>query len=123
MRAGTLVQALAFATLVAAATRESRAMLFAAGGLLALGNGLTQPTTSAFISRRAPADRQGGTLGTNQSFASLGRTFGPAMGGWLYGNLGPRAPYAVASVGMVLAFFLATGLRPLALKHHTRTEP
>ena len=48
-----------------------------AGALLALGNGLTQPTTSAFISRRAPADRQGGTLGTNQSFASLARTVRP----------------------------------------------
>jgi DHA1 family tetracycline resistance protein-like MFS transporter len=111
MRAGTVVQALAFATLVAAATLASHPLLFAAGALLALGNGLTQPTTSAFISRRAPADRQGGTLGTNQSFASLARTFGPALGGWLYGSVGPRAPYAVASCGMVLAFVLAMGLR------------
>jgi DHA1 family tetracycline resistance protein-like MFS transporter len=110
MRAGTLVQALAFAMLVTAATLGSRAALLGAGGLLALGNGLTQPTTSAFISRRAPADRQGSTLGTNQSFASLARTFGPALGGWLYGSLGPRAPYAVASFGMVLAFLLAMGL-------------
>ena len=70
----------------------------------------TQPTTSAFISRRAPADRQGGTLGTNQSFASLARTFGPALGGWLYGNVGARAPYAAASLGMVLAFLLAMRL-------------
>jgi MFS transporter, DHA1 family, tetracycline resistance protein len=123
MRAGTLVQALAFATLVAAATRESRPLLFGAGGLLALGNGLTQPTTSAFISRRAPADRQGGTLGTNQSFASLARTFGPALGGWLYGSLGPRAPYAVASVGMIFAFLLALGLRPLLPKPRARTPP
>ncbi|HEY3816685.1 MAG TPA: MFS transporter [Polyangiaceae bacterium] len=111
MRAGALIQSLAFAGLVAAATLGARPLLYASGALLALGNGLTQPTTSAFISRRAPADQQGGTLGTNQSFASLARTFGPAFGGWLYGNLGVRAPYAAASLGMVLAFALAMRLR------------
>jgi DHA1 family tetracycline resistance protein-like MFS transporter len=111
MRAGALVQSLAFAGFVAAATLDARPLLYASGALLALGNGLTQPTTSAFISKRAPADRQGGTLGTNQSFASLARTFGPALGGWLYGSLGARAPYAAASIGMVLAFALAMRLR------------
>ena len=111
MRAGTFTQAVAFAGLVVAGTAGSRAMLFASGGLLALGNGLTQPTTSAFISRRAPPDRQGGTLGTNQSFASLARTFGPALGGWLYGSVGARAPYTAAAFGMLAALALATGLR------------
>ena len=82
MRAGALVQSLAFAGFVAAATLGARPLLYASGAMLALGNGLTQPTTSAFISRRAPADRQGGTLGSNQSFASLARTFGPALGGF-----------------------------------------
>jgi MFS family permease len=111
MRAGALAQAAAFAGLVAAATLGSRPLLFGSGAMLALGNGLTQPTTAAFISRRAPPDRQGGTLGTNQSFASLARTFGPALGGWLYGSLGARAPYAAATVGMLVAFALAMGLR------------
>ena len=111
MRAGALVQAVAFVGLVAAGARGARAMLYAAGGLLALGNGLTQPSTAAFISRRAPIDRQGATLGTNQSFASLARTFGPAVGGWLYANVGARAPYAMASMGMVFALALAIGLR------------
>ncbi|HEY8088993.1 MAG TPA: MFS transporter [Polyangiaceae bacterium] len=111
MRAGALIQALAFAGFVLAATLDARAWLFASGALLALGNGLTQPTTSAFISRRAAADAQGSTLGANQSFASLARTFGPALGGWLYANLGTRAPYSVAACGMVVAFALAMGLR------------
>jgi MFS family permease len=111
VRAGVAVQALAFAGLALAGTLGSHALLFAAGGLLAVGNGLTQPSTSAFISKRAPADRQGGTLGTNQSFASLARTFGPAAGGWLYSNVGARAPYGAASAGMVVALALAMGLR------------
>jgi len=111
IRVGTILQALAFAGFVLAGSSASHPLLFASGGVLALGNGLTQPATSAFISRRAPPDRQGGTLGTNQSFASLARTFGPAMGGWLYGSIGARAPYAVASLGMLVALGLATGLR------------
>jgi MFS family permease len=111
MRAGAFVQAAAFAGLVVAAGGASRPLLYVSGALLALGNGLTQPTTSAFISRRAPADRQGATLGTNQSFASLARTFGPALGGWLYGSIGVRAPYTAASLGMVVALALAMGLR------------
>lgn len=111
MRSGAFAQVLAFAGLVAAGGTGSRALLFASGAMLALGNGLTQPSTSAFISRRAPADRQGGTLGVNHSFASLARTFGPATGGWLYANVGPRAPYTAASVGMVVALALAGGLR------------
>jgi MFS family permease len=111
VRAGTLTQAAAFAGLVAAGTAGSRSLLYAAGAVLALGNGLTQPGTLGFISRRTPPDKQGGTLGTNQSFGSLARTFGPAAGGWLYGSIGPRAPYAVAALGMVLALLLALGLR------------
>jgi MFS family permease len=111
MRAGALLQAVAFAGLVVAAAAAERAILYGSGALLALGNGLTQPSTSAFISRRAPEDRQGGTLGVNQSFASLARTFGPALGGWLYGSLGVRAPYTAASLGMVIALGFALGLR------------
>jgi predicted MFS family arabinose efflux permease len=111
MRFGIAAQVMAFAGLVVAGTLGARTWLYGAGALLALGNGFTQPTTSAFISKRAPADRQGGTLGTNQAFASLARTFGPALGGWLYGSLGPRTPYAAASAGMLVALALAMGLR------------
>jgi DHA1 family tetracycline resistance protein-like MFS transporter len=111
LRAGVAIQAVAFAGLVVAGSLGSHPMLFGAGALLALGNGLSQPATSAYVSKRAPADRQGGTLGTNQSFASLARTFGPATGGWLYSTLGSTSPYAAAAGGMVLALALAMGLR------------
>lgn len=114
MRAGAAMQAVAFAALVLAASLDARAILFAAGALLAMGNGFTQPTTAAFISKQAPGDRQGGTLGTNQSFASLARTFGPAAGGWFYTAFGPRAPYGVACAGMLVALALAMGLRNAA---------
>jgi MFS family permease len=114
VQVGAFIQALAFAGLVAAGASGIRALLYASGAMLALGNGLTQPATAAFISRRAPADQQGGVLGTNQSFASLARTFGPAVGGFLYATIGPRSPYAAASAGMFVAFALAMRLRKAA---------
>jgi len=113
---GTFTQCLAFAGFVASAGAPSRVLLYASGGLLALGNGLTQPTTSAFISRRAPPEGQGGALGANQSIASLARTIGPGLGGWLYTNLGTRAPYATAAMGMAVAFTFALGLRKAAVR-------
>jgi MFS family permease len=111
IRSGALIQATAFAGLVGAGAIGSRAALYASGAWLAVGNGLTQPAVSAFISRRAPSDRQGVTLGTNQSFSSLARTFGPALGGCLYASAGARAPYAAACLGMLVATALAARLR------------
>ena len=86
---------------LAASPSFGRSALYAAGGLLALGNGLTQPSVSAYVSKRADPKAQGGTLGTNQSAASLARVFGPALGGCLYGAFGPRSPYVAGAIGMV----------------------
>jgi MFS family permease len=106
IRWGTGIQALAFAGL-AASPSFGRAALYAAGGLLALGNGLTQPSVSAYVSKRADPKAQGSTLGTNQSAASLARVFGPALGGCLYGAAGARSPYVAGAIGMVLATIVA----------------
>jgi MFS family permease len=129
IRVGAAIQVAAFAGLVGAGTLgaitgelgRGRALLYLSGGVLAVGNGLSQPSTSAFISKRTPPSEQGGTLGTNQSFASLGRTFGPALGGWLYANLGPLAPYTAAAIGMAFAVLLAIGLRPLVAERSATT--
>ncbi|HSO40533.1 MAG TPA: MFS transporter, partial [Labilithrix sp.] len=96
--------------------------LYAAGGLLALGNGLTQPSVSAYVSKRADPSAQGATLGTNQSAASLARVFGPALGGWLYGAFGSRSPYVAGAIGMVLATLVALVLRPSDDQRKTSTH-
>ena len=88
----------------------ARQTLYASMALLAVGNGLSQPSTSAYVSKRASANAQGNTLGTNQSFASLARTIGPAASGWLYGEFGPRSPYVTAAAGMVIALAFAFAL-------------
>lgn len=110
IRAGTAFQAFAFAV-IALAPSLGRGALFAGCALLAVGSGFTQPSVGSFISKRADPREQGATLGTNQSAAALARMFGPALGGFLYGTFGPRAPFIAGSIGMTLTFLLAFALR------------
>src|SRR5262249_26247145 len=107
--AGVFFQIVAFAG-IAWSPSWGRSALYASCACLALGNGLTQPTVGAFISKRADASAQGNTLGTNQSLASLARTIGPALGGWLYGSFGPRSPYTTAAIGMGFALAVTFAL-------------
>ncbi len=109
IRVGIGIQAVAFGMLVVSPS-FGMWFLFVSGAVLALGNGLAQPSVSAFISKKASASEQGATLGTSQSAASLARMFGPAMGGFLYTAAGPRSPYLTASIGMAIALLLATRL-------------
>lgn len=111
LRIGVAIQVLAFAGLAIAPTFGLHALLISCA-LLALGNGLSQPSASAFISKQALGSEQGEVLGTNQGMASLARTIGPALGGFLYYHFGPRAPYATASLGMLLALAATIALRP-----------
>jgi MFS family permease len=99
---GLIFQVFAF-LLFAAAPSIGRASLFFAGALAAFGNGISQPSVSAFVSKRADPAEQGAVLGANQAVASLARMIGPAFGGAFYTYLGTRAPYLSGAVGMTVA--------------------
>lgn len=51
--------------------------------IMSLGSALNRPTAEGIISRRAKTG-QGEAIGIAQSFESLGRIFGPVLGGILY---------------------------------------
>lgn len=72
--------------------------------LLALGNGCLSPTILSLLSRNADQREQGEVLGTNQSFGSLARIAGPAMGGRLY-SLGHALPYVAAGAIMLAVLY------------------
>ena len=109
IRAGSFLQAVAFAGFCGSPF-AGRWLLYVSGMVLAVGNGLTQPNTSAYVSKRVAASEQGAMLGVSQAMASLARVFGPAFGGFLYSTLGSLAPYIASTFGMLLAFFLALRL-------------
>lgn len=111
LRWGLIFQAIAFAG-IAVSPDVGEWLLYVSGMILALGNGLTQPSVSAFVSKRAKPGEQGATLGVTQSMSSLARVFGPALAGFVYGSvLGMRSPFVLGFVGMLIAFLVAFPLR------------
>ena len=65
--------------------------------IMAIGQGVANPSLQSLISRGASADEQGFVLGTNQSLSALARVIGPAMGGVLYTGIAPSAPSSAAA--------------------------
>ncbi len=81
-------------------------------GLIALGNGLVTPVTSAIVSRVSSPEEQGLNLGLVQSAAALSRIVGPALAGIAFEHISPGAPMAVAAVIVILvAFVIAPRIR------------
>ena len=78
---------------------------------VAIGSGITNPSVHSLLSRRSPADVQGGILGISQSASSLARVVGPVCGGLLFQNLGLSAPYWMAGGGVLVAGLLAFNMR------------
>jgi len=126
LTAGLLIQMVGFAVLGLSPRVHglSYALLVLACMLIAAGSGLTSPSVSSYVSRRAGSDVQGLTLGTLQSLSALARVLGPALGGLLYQLIAAPAPYFAGAVGLALGAVLAFGLTPLgrAPKLATATE-
>ncbi|HEY3295854.1 MAG TPA: MFS transporter [bacterium] len=70
--------------------------------LYAIGSALLNPSISSLLSRAAPEDRQGDTLGVGQGIGALGRVLGPVWGTWLFQAYEPDAPYISAGLMMGL---------------------
>lgn len=90
--------------------------LYAVSCLIAVGNSLVQPTLNGLASRCVTNAWQGRAMGLLQSSASLGRTVGPVLGGWLLGfdrggtHYG-RTPFWVAAALMAVTLAIASRLR------------
>lgn len=88
-----------------------------AGGLLGLlgvvtmfsfGNSFATPTLTSLASKSVGAAEQGGVMGATQSAASLARTVGPAIAGWLIAS--PTPPYFVDDRSLRLTFWVAAAV-------------
>jgi DHA1 family tetracycline resistance protein-like MFS transporter len=66
--------------------------------VMAIGFAVAAPSLTAWVSRRAPIDRQGELLGLAQSTSALARVAGPGIGGLLFDHLGHTAPFRIAAV-------------------------
>jgi len=61
--------------------------------LLSIGFGFANPSLQSLISRAAPDNLRGGTMGVAQSANSLGRILGPAWAGYAFLAVGVAAPF------------------------------
>lgn len=77
--------------------------------LLALGQGITNPSLSSLVSGLVPGDRVGVALGLFQSTSSLGRVIGPLVGQWALG-VGLAWPYWIAAMLDLAACAVVAGL-------------
>jgi MFS transporter, DHA1 family, tetracycline resistance protein len=83
------------------------AVLLAGLALLAVGNGVHNPSAMGLLSRLARDDAQGGTIGLSRSFGALARILGPLAGTWVFGAAGPAWPFWTAGGLMLIALWLA----------------
>ena len=123
---GLVIQGIGFAML-ALSPRVTFAPYLALGGasmMIAAGSGLASPSVSSYVSRRAGADVQGLVLGTLQSLSALARVLGPIAGGLLYQSITPGSPYLISAVEMLIAAWLAFGLKaPTVAASPVAAEP
>jgi len=79
-------------------------------GLIALANGFINPALMSLITKMSKPNELGQLTGYYQSFGSLGRVAGPAIGGAIYG-LVYFLPYVLGPVLLIVAFFLSKRVR------------
>jgi multidrug resistance protein len=72
--------------------------------LLAMGNGILNPTLLSLISEVTAENVQGITLGINQSFSAFARVLGPLWGGFAYEFLGYQYPFLTGAFFTLLIF-------------------
>ncbi|HET7436960.1 MAG TPA: MFS transporter [Thermoanaerobaculia bacterium] len=85
------------------------AVLIVATCLMGVGQGLCNPTLSAFISKIAPSSHRGGVLGVSSSLNALARVIGPTLAGFAYDAL--RAPGALLSSAAVVVLAIGLAMR------------
>ena len=85
--------------------------LIAATCLMGAGQGLCNPTLSAYISKIAPPSHLGGILGVSSSLSALARVIGPPLAGFAYDAL--KAPGALFSEAAVVTIAIALSVRLL----------
>lgn len=78
-------------------------VLFVALFLLAFGQGIASPSTTALVAEAAPPDRRGEALGYQQSVGAFARIAGPITAGLLFDGVNAGTPYLIGG----LLFFVA----------------
>ena len=102
---------------VAVPMAGSWAMLLTPMALLAVGQGISNPSIQSLVSRVAPPDWKGGLLGAAQGAASIGRIAGPLWAGLLYQEAGRDWPFLGGAILLVPVFAVALHASRMTRRH------
>jgi DHA1 family multidrug resistance protein-like MFS transporter len=102
IKAGFLLSAVSLLTVMLA---NQYLPLLVTIGFFSLANALLIPSITSLTSKRATLD-QGVTMGLSNSFVSLGRIFGPTLGGLGF-DLHWGFPFVAASAVMLIGFLVS----------------
>lgn len=83
------------------ATAHGWFLLIVAMTLLAIGNGLSNPSLSSLVSKEAHDTERGAVLGIYQGAASLARVVGPMYAGAVFAQIGAAVPFMIAAACMI----------------------
>jgi MFS transporter, DHA1 family, tetracycline resistance protein len=95
-------------------------MLFLALFLLAFGQGIATPSTTALVTEAAPPDRRGEALGYQQSVSAFARIAGPITAGLLFDGVNAGTPYVI---GGVLFFVALVAVWPVTSSARVAPQP
>ena len=70
---------------------------------LSIGYSLASVGLSGTVSLLSSSHQQGGIFGVHQSLFSIARIIGPALGGWLYRDFNPSAPFYISTFMILCA--------------------
>jgi multidrug resistance protein len=96
------------------------AVLFVALFLLAFGQGIAAPSTTALVTEAAPPDRRGEALGYQQSVSAFARIAGPITAGLLFDGVNAGTPYVI---GGVLFFVALVAVWPVTSSARVAPQP
>lgn len=85
--------------------------------IMGVASASLNPAVNSLASKRTPPDQQGRVMGVVNAYNSLGRIFGPVVGGALFDALGYRSPYIFGSL-----LFFAIYLISIKLFAHNRAR-
>jgi len=77
---------------------------------MTIGSSMTRPTLATLVSKETK-EGQGTTMGIFSSFESLGRVFGPLLGGWLFSNFGFHSPFTISAVLILLTLIFVVQIK------------
>ncbi len=78
---------------------------------LAIGFGVSTPTSTSLITRQSPPAEHGRILGLSQAVAAFARVLGPLAAGFAL-EFGAALPFVIAALLSLAAAWLAFGLQP-----------